>query len=101
MAGWPDGGDLRRRIRSDGYSYYIGEVTSGARASEKRERGAVNRLRSHFEEGSYRFGDRKGLELGNWLCYNLLQVLKKRVLLRRGFLSGSSYLYRELAVHTG
>ncbi len=35
--------DLCQRIRSDRFSYYKGDVTSGTHAPEKRERGAVNR----------------------------------------------------------
>jgi FG-GAP-like repeat len=53
-----------------------------------RVRAAVNSPPQKFEEGSYRFRDRKGLELSNCLCGKLLRQSQKRVLLRRAFLSG-------------
>jgi hypothetical protein len=51
---------------------------------------AVNPNGLQFEEGPYQFGDRKGLELANDCYLNGLRHSKKRVLLRRGFVSGSS-----------
>ena len=51
----------------------------------------VNQLRSHFEERSFRFDDRKGLELGNLFYRKHLRILEKRVLLRRGSLPGKLF----------
>jgi hypothetical protein len=50
------------------------------------DRGKARRNESRFalcfEEGSYRFGDRKGLELVNVLYLNGLRDTRKRVLLQ-------------------